>query len=269
MLSHIVEPTAADMVDPADPTAAPGIFPGIVRVWQPLTAVSGTDAESIEAVRQEAPAAFHAEQFRAVTEADWEEAAMKLPGIAAVKARFGWTGSWHTVFVALHPADASDLEIESGGRTQLSAALAARARRHLTRYKLAGYDLEIRTAKYVPIEIALELCVAPGQFRGDVLEAVTRVLSNRRNADGSVGFFHATRLSFGASVYLSQIYAGVKAVPGVDSLVVTVFERHWEEANQELETGVIEMGAWEIARLDNDRNFPEFGTLTITAVGGL
>lgn len=268
-LSHVVEPTAADMVDPADPIAAPGIFPGIVRVWQPLAATSGTDAESIEAVRQEAPAAFHAEQFRAVTEADWEQAAMKLRGIAAVKATFGWTGSWHTVFVALHPADASELEIESGGRTQLSAALAARARHHLTRYKLAGYDLEIRTAKYVPIEIALELCVAPGHFRGDVLEAVTRVLSNRRNADGSVGFFHATRLSFGASVYLSQIYAAVKAVPGVDSLVVTVFERYWEEANQELETGVIEMGAWEIARLDNDRNFPEFGTLTITAVGGL
>ena len=268
-LVHVVEPPAAEMVDPADPTAAPGVFPGVVRVWQPLPAASGTDAESIEAVRQEAPAAFHAEQFRAVTEFDWEQAAMKLPGMAAVKATFTWTGSWHTVFVALHPADAGELEIESGGRTRLSDALAARARHHLVRYKLAGYDLEIRTAKYVPIEIELQVCVAPGHFRGDVLEAVSRALSNRRNADGSVGFFHATRLSFGASVYLSQVYAAVKAVPGVDSLVVTVFERYWEEPNQELETGVIEMGAWEIARLDNDRNFPEFGTLTVTAVGGL
>jgi hypothetical protein len=57
------------------------------------------------------------------------------------------------------------------------------------------------------------VCVAPGHFRGDVLEAVSRALSNRRNADGSVGFFHATRLSFGASVYLSQVYAAVRPCP--------------------------------------------------------
>jgi hypothetical protein len=268
-LIHVIEPAAAEMSDPADPTAAPGVFPGVVRVWQPLSATMGTDAESIEVVRQQAPRAFHAEQFRAVTEGDWEQAAMKLAGIAAVKATFRWTGSWHTVFMALHPADLNDLVTEPGGRTRLSDALAARARSHLTRYKLAGYDLEIRTARYVPLEIALQVCVARGHFRGDVLEAVAGALSNRRNADGSVGFFHPTRLSFGQSVYLSQVYAAVKALPGVDSLVISVFERYWEQANQELETGVIEMGPWEIARLDNDRSFPEFGTLTITAVGGL
>jgi hypothetical protein len=268
-LVHVVEPSAADMVDPADPTAPPGTFPGVLRVWQPLAATMGTDAESIETVRQQAPAAFHAEQFRAVTEADWEQAALKLPGMAAVKASFRWTGSWHTVFVALHPFEASDLVTEAGGRTRISDTLAARARSHLTRYKLAGYDLEILTARYVPLEIELEVCVARGHFRGDVLEAVMRALSNRRNADGTTGFFHPARLSFGASVYLSQLYAAVKAVPGVDSLVVTVFERYWEEANQELEIGIIEMGPWEIARLDNDRNFPEFGTLKVDAVGGL
>jgi len=267
-LSHVVEPTAADMVDPADPTAPPGTFPDVVRLWQPLPATMGTDAESIEAVRQHAPAAVHAEQYRAVTEGDWERAAMALSGIAAVKATFRWTGSWHTVFLALHPVDAGLLVTEAGG-TRLSEALAARARQHLTRYKLAGYDLEIRAARYVPLEVAIEICVASGHFRGDVLERVVRALSNRRNGDGSLGFFHPTRLSFGGSVYLSQLYAAVRGVPGVDSLQVTCFERYWEEANQELETGALEMGPWEIARLDNDRNHPEFGTLNVTAVGGL
>jgi hypothetical protein len=268
-LTHIVEPPAADMIDPADPGAPPGAFPGIVRLWQPLPAIQGTDPESIEAVRQHAPRAFHAEQFRAVTEADWTLAAMKLPGIAAAHCTFRWTGSWHTVFVGLHPTDPADLVTEAGGRTRLSDGLLSRARGHLLRYKLAGYDLEIRSARYVPLELEIQICIARGHFRGDVLEAVSRALSNRRNADGTLGFFHPTRLSFGQSVYLSQLYAAAKAVPGVDSLVVTVFERYWEAANQELEMGVIEMGHWEIARLDNDRNFPELGTLKLTAVGGL
>ncbi len=58
------------------------------------------------------------------------------------------------------------------------------------------------------------------------------------------------------------------AVEGVDSAVVTVFERYWTIANNELETGVIPMGPFEIARLDNDPNFAENGVLTLVALGG-
>ena len=36
----------------------------------------------------------------------------------------------------------------------------------------------------------------------------------------------------------------------------------------ELENGVLPIGAWEIARLDNDPSHMENGTLTITAGGG-
>jgi hypothetical protein len=35
-----------------------------------------------------------------------------------------------------------------------------------------------------------------------------------------------------------------------------------------LERGLVEMGPFEIPRLDNDRNFPENGVLTLSAVGG-
>jgi hypothetical protein len=267
-LAHVVEPSAADMVDPNDPAAPIPSFPGIARIRQPLPARDGVEPETIEEVRELAPSAFHAEQFRAVTQADYEQAAMKLDGVAAAKCTFRWTGSWHTVFVALHPHDPADLITRPGGRVELAPDFARRAHAHLTRYKLAGYDLALRTAQYVPLEITIEVCVGRGHFRGDVIAAVARALSNRRNPDGTIGFFHPVRFAFGASVYLSRVYEAVMAVEGVDSASVTVFERYWHAANHELETGVLPMGPFEIARLDNDANFPENGVLTLVALGG-
>ena len=66
----------------------------IERVRNPLAADEGTDPETIEEVRQLAPQAFHTELFRAVTEADWAEAAKRLAGVAGAVATYRWTGSW-------------------------------------------------------------------------------------------------------------------------------------------------------------------------------
>jgi hypothetical protein len=261
-------PGSESLVHIASPVSLAN-WPEIVAVRQPLPTVGGTDPETIEEVRQLAPTAFHAEQFRAVTEADYEAAALKLPQVAAAKCAFRWTGSWHTVFVAIHPSDPDDLITLPGGRTRLAARLERIARAQLTRYKLAGRDLALRTAEYVPLEITIQICVGLGHFRGDVLEAVYDALSNRRLPDGSTGFFHPSRFVFGRAVYLSQIYAAVEAVEGVDSALVLVFKRYWAVANQELENGVIAMAPWEIPRLDNDPNFRENGVLRLTAVGGL
>jgi hypothetical protein len=244
-------------------------WPDVATVRQPRPTAGGVDAENIEEVRQLAPRAFQAEQFRAVTEADYEAAALTLPAVAAAKCTFRWTGSWHTVFVAIHPRKPSDLITQAGGRTRLRDELAHQVQQQLTRYKLAGYDLEIRTAQYVPLEIDMQICVARGHFRGDVLEAVYRALSNRQFPDGSTGFFHPSRFTFGQAVYLSQLYAAAERVAGVELAVVTVFKRYWALPNDELANGVIPLGDGEIARLDNDPNFAENGVLRLTALGGL
>src|SRR6185295_2673156 len=164
--------------------------------------------------------------FRAVTEADYVAAALKLPQVAGAVAAFRWTGSWHTVFVGIDPRDPDDLITLPGGRTRLAPRLEARVRAHLTRYKLAGYDLEVCAGEYVPLRVELDLCVRAGYFRGDVVEAVRRALDNRAHPDGSKGFFHSDHFTFAQPVYLSRLYAAVEAVEGVDSLVVTVFERY-------------------------------------------
>jgi hypothetical protein len=255
-LAHAVQPTVAPL------------WPAIIRVRNPLPAQDGTDAETIEEVRQFAPAEFRAEQFRAVVEADYTAAAQKLPEVAGAVASFRWTGSWYTVFVGVDPTDSDDLITEPGGRTRLTTRLATLVRNFLTRYKLAGYDLEIRSAEYVPLELEFELCVLPDHFRGDVVEAVRQALSNRINADGSKGFFHPDNFTFGQDVYLSRIYEAIERVPGVQSTFLTILRRFGKTDNGELASGVLTIGAWEIARLDNDPSFQENGVLRITTGGG-
>jgi hypothetical protein len=249
----------------------PGVavnWPDISRVGNPLSADGGTDPETIEEVRQYAPAAFHAEQFRAVTETDYAAAARKLPEVAGAVAAFRWTGSWYTVYVGIDPRDPENLITEEGGRTRLAPAFAHCVRDFLTRYKLAGYDLEIRAAAYVPMELEIRVCVAPDHFRADVLRAVRDALGTRAFSDGTRGFFHPDNFSFGQDVFLSQLYAAVEAVEGVEAATIRVFRRYGYGDAGELDSGTLPIGPWEIARLDNDPNFLERGVLKLSAAGG-
>lgn len=246
----------------------PGPWPLVTIVRNPLEARDGTDAETIEQVRQYAPAAFHAVQFRAVTAADYAAAADAINGVAGAVGTFRWTGSWHTVFAGVDPSDEIDLVRHAGGYTRLAPPLERRVRAELQRRALAGYDLEIRTAQYVPLEIELEVCVLPDHFRGEVVAAVRRALRPGRGPDGAPGFFDPSRLTFGQPVYLSALYAAVDGVPGVDSAVVTVFQRYGRAAAGELEAGVLPIGAWEIARLSDDPSAVEDGVLCLIGRGG-
>lgn len=268
-LVHVVTPEAADLVDPANPGSAALPFPVITGLRQPLAATGGVDPQSIEEVRELAPEAFRAITFRAVTEADYEAAAMLLPGVAAAKASFIWTGSWHAVFVAIHPLDTGLLQRLPGGGALLEPGFAARVEAALGRYRLAGYDLVVRAAIYVPVELDIQLCIARGHFRGDVLEAVRDALSNRLLPGGRRGFFHPASFAFGDPVYASRIYALLQGVDGVESARITRMKRYWNLPAGELERGLIALGPAEIARLDNDRNQPEYGVLRLSAVGGL
>ena len=182
-LAHAVQP-------PVAPT-----WPTISAIRNPLAATDGSDMETIAEVRHKAPAAFRAEQFRAVTEDDYQAAALKMEDVAGAMAAFRWTGSWYTVVLAIDPRRPEDLITETGGRTRLEPTFRDRVQAHITRYRLAGYDLEIRSGQYVPIEIDLLVCVKPDYFTGDVLQAVSAALSSGVNPDGSQGFF-PSRLLF-------------------------------------------------------------------------
>lgn len=230
---------------------------GIVRVANPLPAAGGVDPEPVEAVRRDAPEAYLVQQ-RAVTAKDYAEVSERHARVERAAAAFRWTGSWHTVFVT------ADRE----GGLAVDDAFETDLRRHLEPFRMAGYDLEVDGPRFVPLDVALQLCVEPDHFRAHVKAAVLDVLSSGVRRDGTPGFFHPDRFTFGQPVYLSAIVAAAQGVQGVQSVAATTFQRQRDDASSALDSGVLELQRLEIARLDNDRTFPEHGVLTVTAGGG-
>ncbi len=233
---------------------------GILRVWNPLPGTGGVDPESLNEVRRDAPEAFKVQE-RAVTEADYEEVALRHPEIQNAKAQFRWTGSWYTVFLALD---------RLGGDSVIKdSAFVSEMLDHMNRYRMMGTDIELRDPIYVPLDIELEVCVAPGAFRGNVLKDLTDTFSATALPDGSLGFFHPDRFTFGQEVYLSQILAAAMLVRDVDHVRATKFQRWGRAAVSEISDGYISISTFEIAQLKNDPNFPEQGRIVFSLSGGL
>ncbi|MFE5616952.1 putative baseplate assembly protein [Streptomyces sp. NPDC056470] len=230
---------------------------GVVSVQNPLPASGGTDPESAEEIRRDAPRAF-AVQERAVTAADWADVTERVGAVQRAAATLRWTGSWHSVFVT---AD------RRGGKP-VDAAFERELRARLERYRLAGYDLEVDGPVFVPLEIGLRVCVERTHLRSDVGAAVLARLGDSTLPGGGRGLFHPDRLTFGQPVHLSTVLAEVHAVPGVESVDVHTFRRQRLPETSGLDSGVLAMGRLEIARLDNDPNFPERGMLDLTLGGG-
>jgi hypothetical protein len=231
--------------------------PGIVRVTNPIPAAGGADPEPAEAIRRDAPEAYLIQE-RAVTQDDYAEVSERLAGVQRAKATFRWTGSWHTVFVTADRA---------GGKP-VDDPFEADLRRHLNRFRMAGYDLEIDGPRFVPLDVAIHVCVESEYFRAHVKAAVLDVLSSGVRSDGTLGLFHPDRFTFGQPVYLSAIVAAAQNVPGVESVVAKTFQRQRDDTSSAVDTGVLEMQRLEVARLDNDRTFPEHGVLAVTTGGG-
>jgi hypothetical protein len=224
----------------------------------PLAAQGGTDPEPVAEVKLFAPGAFQKVLERAVTAADYAVIAERNPRLQQANAALRWTGSWYEALVAVDP-----LGTETPDDTLL---------RHIAGYlhpfRRMGHDLAVEAAQYVSLEIAMTVCVLPQYLRGHVEAALLDVFSNRVLPNGQLGFFHPDNLTFGEGVYLSAIIAAAQAVPGVQSVKVTTFQRLFAPANNELCTSVLSLGPMEIARLDNDPSFPEHGSFTLNLRGG-
>lgn len=229
----------------------------IVAVRNPLPARGGLAPEAREAVRRHAPQAFRTQE-RAVTPDDYAEVTERLDGVQRAAATLRWTGSWHTVFVT----------VDREGGDPVDDAFADTATAHLDRFRMAGHDVHIDEPIHVSLEIDLLVCVAPDAFRSHVRRGLLDALGSRIRADGTRALFHPDNFSFGQTVYLSPLYAAARSVAGVASVQVTRFTRQGRDDAKPLADGFMTLGRLEIARLDNDRNFPEHGVLRLDLHGG-
>ncbi len=231
---------------------------GIKTIRNPLPAQGGSDPESIEQVRLYAPQAFRVPQ-RAVTEKDYEEVAQRYPEVQRVRATRRWTGSWYTIF----------LTVDRKGGRPLDEPFKAALRSFLERFRMAGHDIAIEEPRFVPLDIAMKVQVEAGYFRTTVKQALLETFSNRVLLNGQLGFFAPDQLTFGQSVYLSQVIQFAVKVDGVRSLDIIRFQRLGRRAQGELKTGEITFAPLEIARLDNNPANPEQGRIEFEMEGGL
>lgn len=230
----------------------------IVSIVNPLPASGGLNPETLDSVRANAPYAFNI-QNRAVTPADYGAMAKRLdPALQNALATFRWTGSWYTVSVSVDPQSAETVD----------AARAASISAGLENYRMMGHDVEVAAPVYVSLELTLAVCPQPGFLAADVRQAILQLLGVGTLPSGANALFNPNNFTFGQPVYLSPILAAVQNTTGVASVTATTFQRQGQSATSGIASGIIPLQPLEIARLDNDPNYPEHGIATVNVCGG-
>lgn len=229
-----------------------------LQARNPLAAQGGMSSELLDEVKLFAPHAFRKQLERAITADDYVSLAQLHPKVQSAAATLRWMGSWYEVLVAIDPLSQETIDEK----------LLQEIARFLYPYRRVGHDLVVVAAQYVPLDIELNICVLPNYLRAHVKTALMQVFSNRNLPDGKRGFFHPDNLIFGQGIALSKLVAIAQQVPGVESVTVKKLERLYEGPNQEIENGFLPIGSLEIARVDNDPNFPENGQFRLTLKGG-
>ena len=95
-----------------------------------------------------------------------------------------------------------------------------------------------------------------------------QVLGSGSLPDGQPALFAPNFFKLGQTVYLSPIYAAARTVAGVQTVTATVFQPQGVDTEIYLQKGEIPLGAFQVARMDNDRSFPNHGQLTLVMQGG-
>ncbi|WP_189465605.1 baseplate J/gp47 family protein [Litchfieldella qijiaojingensis] len=245
--------------------------PWLISVRNPFDATNGRDPEPRDVLLRRVPVAYRAKQKRAVTLADYVARAEELAEVSHAYASYAWTGSWRTVRVAVDPL----------GTTELQDDVRRRIHRHLDAVRLIGEDLEVRLARYVPLDIKMRLCAHPDYWPEDLAAILEQEFSDDLTPDGRHGFFHPDDWTFGQPLHASQIIGRALAVTGVERVLSLSIHR-WNQGfgpttdtitlePDDLplsEVDVLEVEPSEVIQVANDPDHLERGRMVFDIQGG-
>jgi len=250
---------------------APAALPPGSRVWNPFDVGNGRAPEPVAEILRKVPEAYRRRQLRAVTLADYAQRAEQLAGVARAHASYAWTGSWRTVRVAIDPRD----------RNVLDETLRRRIADSLEAVRLIGEDIEVRPARYVPLDIFLRLCAHPDYWPEHLRRALELEFSAGHTADGRRGFFHPDAWTFGQPLHLSQLVGRAMAVTGVGRVLLVSVRRLHGSSGPSLATITVAPGdvplpiveklavrPMEIIQVLNDPSHLDTGRLNFEILGG-
>jgi len=244
--------SAGNVAPDAITQVGPGVT-GVIRVTNPLAATGGADAETLQHVAKMAPQAFRAVQYRAVLPSDYQTAAETLPWVQRAGTVFRWTGSWQTVFTTPDPLNSE--QVTTKQQTALIELL--------NRYRMAGYESYVPQPQFVSLDLQIEVCALPTSFRGDVQGALLAALGS-----GAAGFFNPNNLTFGQSLWLSDLETAIQGVPGVAGVLRVLYRLRGRSAFMAPLVNSVQVRQDQIIRCDNDPSAPDHGSLKIIIQGG-
>jgi len=235
--------------------AAP--LPFVQSSRNPVPGNGGADAQTIEVTRQMAPVTVRTLD-RAVTAQDFKELALAYPGIDKANARYLRKDG--RPLIDLVVATTGGLPLNSEMRDLLTAFLQARS--------APDHLVVIRDYMPVAVRLALEAHIRPTFLRAETGVAIQKALSTGLAEDGSLGYFNFDKRGLGEDLYLSDVYALVESLPGVDFLIVKEFRKQASGSAAKLVNDVLSMPPDAVAT-GGDATDTSIGILAITLVGGL
>lgn len=233
---YVVVPVLSDPSDPSSPPLPidPSIPPPTINVTNQSAASGGTDSESLESIRTNAPKALRARQ-RAVTLSDYEALALTIPTIQIAKAKAA-AQVYTNVTIYVAPPGGGQVDQDS-----LDAVVS-----YMESRKLAGVTVVAATATYVSVDIEISVQVDSRYSQVTVKQAVRNALDSLLSFDN---------VDFGGTVTLSSIYAVVTRVEGVVGVGVPRLSRDEDTTSTDVHM--------------RDNELPILGTFTLVASGGV
>lgn len=218
--------------------AAPDFLKSTVN---PMPASGGADRELPEESKRSAPISVRT-MDRAVSINDHRELALSYAGIS--KARASW--------VRIQGRNTIRLVVATVGGKPLSAPLKSSLAGYLDARRAPGNPIVIEDYQPFPVRLELDVTVLPDFTLAETRSRVADALGAKE------GFFQFERRGLGDDLYLSDVYATVEAVRGVDYLVAIAFRP--EQDSSTAVRDVIAVPPDAVATI---------GTLRIQASGGV
>ncbi len=235
--------------------AAP--LPFVQSSRNPVAANGGADAQTIEVTRQMAPVTVRTLD-RAVTVQDFKELALAYPGIDKANARH----------VRKDGRPLIDLVVATTGGLPLNLVMRDSLTAYLQARSSPDQLVVIRDYTPVAVRLALEAHIRPTFLRAETGVSIQKALSTGLAEDGSMGYFNFDKRGLGEDLYLSDVYALMESLPGVDFLIVKEFRKQASGGAANLVNDVLRMPPDGVAT-GGDATDISIGTLAVTLVGGL
>jgi len=200
--------------------------------------ISGTDPESTDQIRANAPRAFRT-QNRAVTLQDFIDATISVPGVLRANAVAGSFTSV-TVFV-----------VGANGAAP-NALLISNVQKVLAGKALTGCSISVSSPAFISVNVGAVATPIAVQVYGRYKQSA--VLYNVQQAIRTM--LGLTSVDFGMRLTVSDFYAAIMSVEGVQYVTIPIVVR-----SDAAQSGTSDM-------IFRDWELPVLGTLVVTASGG-